>query len=435
MDADQIRSLQPAMRAFVRDFRDCFKRESTFEHFQLYLLGLQSDVARKNIELIALVAGVAVRTLQEFLQFFKWDHRRVNAKLQQRVMDHYGTDQAIGVLDPSAHAKRGPKTPGVQWQWCGETGKVDNCVIGQHLLYYNNDAENPFTCVLGSDLYLPKVWADDREACRKAGIPDEVEYRPKWRIGIDLTREAIANGVRFAWLTFDEEMGSVPDFWFELDSMGQRAVGEVRPHFRAWVKKPARRSSQAAHASRRVDNLVHHSPTFTRQYWREMKLKDTTRGPVTWQIKKARVYLVTHEGSKAVPTDRQYWLIGASNPQTGEMKYFISNAPANASLEAMLQAAFSRWHIEKWFERAKQQAGFGAFEVRTYTSLIRHWLCSRLAMLFLAEQTHRLRGEKSEDYVRASGSGRRGDRMEDLATQLGRIRKPDRTVELLATPQ
>jgi len=68
----------------------------------------------------------------------------------------------------------------------------------------------------------------------------------------------------------------------------------------------------------------------------------------------------------------------------------------------MLQAAFARWHIEKWFERAKQQTGFGAFEVRTYTSLIRHWLCSRLAMLLLAEQTHRLRGEKSADHVGAS---------------------------------
>jgi len=88
----------------------------------------------------------------------------------------------------------------------------------------------------------------------------------------------------------------------------------------------------------------------------------------------------------------------------GELKYFISNAPANASLESMLKAAFARWHIEKWFERAKQLAGFGAFEVRNHTSLIRHWLCSRLAMLFLAEQTHRLRGEKSEDHI---GTGRR----------------------------
>jgi len=404
MDADQIRSLQPAMAEFAGDFRDCFKRETTFEHFQRYMLGLQTDLDRKSIEPMALAAGVAVRTLQEFLQFFRWDHARVNARMQQRVMDLHGHDEAIGVLDPSAHAKRGDKTPGVQRQWCGETGKTDNCVIGHHLLYADNDPGNPFTCVIGSDLYLPESWAEDRERCREAGIPDEVGYRPQWRIGLDLTREAIGNGVRFSWLTFDEELGSVPAFWFGLDELGQRGVGEVRSNFRAWVKKPSCRSLRGEYASRRVDNLVRHSPAFTKQTWRAMEIKTTTRGAVNWQIKAARVHLVSHEDRVAQPTDRRYWLIAAQHPRTGEMKYFISNADANASLEAMLQAAFARWHIEKWFERAKQQAGFGAFEVRTYTSLIRHWLCSRLAMLFLAEQTRRLRGEKSADHV---GAGRR----------------------------
>ena len=412
MDADQIRSLQPAMAAFAADFRDCFKREATFEHFQRYMLGLQTELDRKSIEPIALAAGVPVRTLQEFLQFFKWDHARVNAYMQRRVMDRHGPrngEDAIGVLDPSAHAKRGDKTPGVQRQWCGETGKTDNCVIGHHLLYTDNHATNPFTCVIGSDLYLPQSWAEDRERCRQAGIPDDVAYRPQWRIGLDLVTEAIGNGVRLAWLTFDEELGSVPAFWYGLDALGQRAVGEVRPNFRAWVKKPSCRSLRGEHASRRVDNLVRHSPAFTRQNWRAVKIKTTTRGPVTWQIKTARVHLVTRDAKgNSVPTDRRYWLIAAKYPGTGEMKYFISNAPADTSLEATLQAAFARWHIEKWFERAKQQAGFGAFEVRTFTSLIRHWLCSRLAMLFLAEQTHRLRGEKSADHA---GAGRgRGQR-------------------------
>jgi SRSO17 transposase len=405
MDADQLRSLQPAMAGFACDFRDCFKREATFEHFGRYLLGLQTELDRKSIEPIALAAGVAVRTLQEFLQCFKWDHRRVNARMQQRVMDGHAGDQAIGVLDPSAHAKRGDKTPGVQRQWCGETGKTDNCVIGQHLLYTDNDPRNPFACVIGSDLYLPESWAQDRERCREAGIPDDVGYRPQWRIGLDLLREAIGHGVRLAWLTFDEELGSVPAFWYALDALGQRAVGEVRSNFRAWVTKPACRSLRGEHASRRVDNLVRHSPAFTQQPWRTMTIKATTRGPVTWRIKTARVHLVTHEGRVAQPTDRRYWLIVAKHATTGETKYFISNAPAGASLQPMLQAAFARWHIEKWFERAKQEAGFGAFEVRNYTSLIRHWLCSRLTMLFLAEQTHRLRGGKSAYHV---GAGRRG---------------------------
>jgi SRSO17 transposase len=119
------------------------------------------------------------------------------------------------------------------------------------------------------------------------------------------------------------------------------------------------------------------------------------------------VILVDTRGPVSVPTDRKYWLIVARNTTSDELKYFVSNAPSSANLQDMIQAAFARWHIEKWFERGKQEAGFGAFEVRTYKSLIRHWLCSRVAMYFLAEQTHRLRGEKSADP--AGASRRRGE--------------------------
>ena len=134
-----------------------------------------------------------------------------------------------------------------------------------------------------------------------------------------------------------------------------------------------------------------------------MKIKDTTRGEAKWEIKAARVHLLDTSCGASEPSDRQYWLIVARNPSTDEYKYFASNAAASIPIIAMLRAAFARWHVEKWFERAKQEAGFGAFEVRTYKSLLRHWLCSRIAMYFLADQTQRLRGEKSEDHA---GAGR-----------------------------
>ncbi len=138
-----------------------------------------------------------------------------------------------------------------------------------------------------------------------------------------------------------------------------------------------------------------------------MVIKDTTRGQCIWHVKSAQVYLVKHKDGKAYlpnPTDRTYWLIVAKNLKTGEIKYFVSNAPAKEKLETLMEIAFCRWHVEKWFERAKQECGFCAFEIRTYTSLIRHWLASRLAMYFLADQTNRLRGKKSKDYT---GTGSR----------------------------
>ena len=405
MTADQIRSLQPALAALLLGFRGCFKSRKSFDHFQRYLLGLMTDLKRKSIEPIALAAGVAVRTLQEFLAFFVWDHERVNVQLQQRVADEHGGQTAIGVLDASAHVKQGSKTPGVQRQWCGEVGKQENCVVGQHLLYTNNDPKNPFTCVLASDLYLPQAWAQDRPRCEAAGIPDELGYRPKWRIAIDQVESAIGQGVRFEWMTFDEDYGKVPAFWFELDRLGQQSIGEVPANFHCWPSRPHYHSLQAAHASKRVDQVCRYSPVFRDQHWQRVHIKDTTRGPTIWEIKAARVHLVDASTEPSRPTDRQYWLMVARNPSTQEYKYFVSNAPKAATLEEMLPAAFARWQVEKWFERAKQETGLGAFEVRTYQSLQRHWLCSRMAMYFLAAQTERLRGEKSADHVGAGGRG------------------------------
>ena len=438
MTGDQVASLQPALAALLAHFRPCFKREATFGHWQCYLLGLMADLKRRSIEPIALAAGVAVRTLQEFLAFFAWDDGRVRRMLQRRVTDEHGCDEAIGVIDASAHAKRGNKTPGVQRQWCGESGKVDNCVVGQHLLYTNNVRDNPFSCVLASDLYLPKRWAQDRDRCRAAGIPDEVEYRPKWRIAIDQIEETIGNGVRLSWITFDEDYGQIPAFWFELDRLGQRGIGEVRRNFLCWPTWPAHHSLRKEFAAKRVDNVCFHSRVFTSQKWRRMRIKETTRGWVIWEVKAARVHLVdatSADHNVSRPTDRLYWLVVARNPRTGEIKYFVSNASAGAGLERMMQVAFARWHVEKWFERAKQETGFGAFEVRTYRSLIRHWLCSAMVMYFLAAQTERLRGEKSADHAGASGGRGKPYGDEDVDLRMAHLRQDHQTMPILSVAQ
>ena len=263
MNADQIRSLQPALAALLERFRPFFARQTTFDHWHRYLAGLMADLKRKSIEPIALAAGVPVRTLQEFLAFFVWNEDRVGNALQQLVADEHGCDRAIGVLDASAHHKQGDKTPGVQRQWCGEQGKVENCVVGQHLLYTDNHPTNPFSCVLAGDLYLPKSWAQDRERCREAKIPDDVEYRPKWQIALDQVAQASGNGVRFSWVTFDEDYGRIPMFWFCLDALGQRGIGEVPRNFLCWPIRPACHSFQGPHAAKRVDNVCRHSPLFT----------------------------------------------------------------------------------------------------------------------------------------------------------------------------
>jgi len=437
MNTEQIRSLHEGLVDFLRPFRPCFRQQRSFEHLEAYGAGLLADLKRKSIEPIALAAGQDERTLQWFLSGSLWDHDRARTLLQYRVAAR-GDRRRIGVLDSSGHVKSGDKTPGVQRQWCGEVGKQENCVVGQHLLYTDNDPKNPFSCMLSSDLFLPEGWSQDRQRCRDAGIPDSLLHRPKWKIGIEQLEKALGNGVRFDWITFDEEYGSVPQFWFDLDRLGLRAVGEVQPRFNAWATPPACCSGRAEHSSKRVDHLVTYSPVFTSQPWVRYQVKIATRGPVVWEVKTAMVQLVAqpdpgHRGH-STPTDRKYWLIVARNPATKEMKYFISNAPASTPVEEMLQAAWARWHVEKWFERAKQEVGLGAFEVRTYQSLVRHWLICGMLMTFLTEQTIRFRGEKSGHHLRAGRPRRQPDRVVRLGPPTGQHRdgEPDKLLPSMA---
>ena len=403
MNAEQIASLEPRLASLLETFRDCFKRQKTFGYLRQYILGLMTDLNRKSIEPIALACGVAVRTLQEFLADFRWDHALAEDKIHHLVADRADEGGGIGIIDASGHPKRGNKTPGVHHQYCGENGKQDNCVVGQHLLYTDNDLVNPFSCMLCSDLYVPKAWTEDRVRCREAGIPADLEFRTKWQIAVAQIQRAIGNGVRFFWLVFDCDYGRVPKFWFALDRLGQQGVGEVPPNFSCWTRPPACHSGRAEHSSKRVAHVATYSPVFTKQSWRTIRVKDTTRGSQVWKFKAARVQLVAakdpgHRGH-SLPTDRRYWLIVADHVRTGERKYIVSNASRGADPRKLLVIMLSRWHVEKWFERAKEETGLGAFEVRTYTGLMRHWLCARIAMYFLADETRRLRGEKSADHA------------------------------------
>jgi len=420
MTGEQIASLQAELARFLEAYRPYFRREKTFGYLYKYLLGLMADLKRKSIEPIALAADLPVRTLQEFLSFFRWDHDRIDDALQRAVADRYATIEGLGILDASGHPKQGDKTPGVQHQYCGERGKQENCVVGQHLLYTDNDPANPFSCVLASDLYVPESWTEDRPRCREAGIPDELVFRTKWQIGLDQVRRAIGNGVRFSYVVFDADYGRVPRFWFGLDAMGQQGVGWVGPDFNCWTALPHWRSGRAEHTSKQVDHVTTYSPVFTQQPWRTVKVKEMTRGHSIWRFKVARVHLVAQKApgnhGPSIPTDRKYWLIVAENLHTHERKHLVSNAGEEADPAELLRIGLGRWHVEKWFERAKQEAGFGDFEVRTYVSLVRHWLCSRLAMFFLASQTKRLRGEKSAYHRGTSGHGGECPDVETLET-------------------
>lgn len=402
MTPKQMMALGTTFAAYLRLFRDCFTHERTAQHLHSYCRGLLSDLPRKSIEPIALVCGTVVRTLQEFLRDHVWDQDRMRAQLQQRLAQQSPPDSAddlgtIGVIDETSVAKKGTKTPGVHRQWCGSLGKIDNCIVTVHLAI----VRCLFKTLIDADLFLPEAWSDDRERCRKAAIPDEVVYRSKWQIALEQLDRAKANGLCLNWLTFDEYYGSKPGFLENLDGRsGMYYIGEVPRSFHVLAVRPRGKKPKKGWKGKRVDNLMRFSSALNRRDWQGVALARLTLDKQEWEVRSGQVYLV-RDGEL---TKRTYWLIVARNETTGEVKYFISNAPVDMPLERLLRVAFSRWNVEHAFRVVKTEIGFSHFEGRSYVALMRHMILCLVVMGFVAEHTERLRGEKPRDHPGAGVS-------------------------------
>jgi len=407
MTEEQVAGLGPAFAAYLQGFRPCFVTGNTFKHLGTYCQGLLSDLPRKSVEPIALAGGCAVRTLQEFPTHHAWDERRMRDEIQRRVAREHlpapagkpaGGVGVVGWVDETAVPKKGDKTPGVQRQYCGRTGKVDNCVVTVHLACRCGD----FAAMLDSDLFLPEqTWDADRDRRRAAHVPDEVIHTSKWLLALAQVKRALGNGVRFDWLTFDEGYGGKPGFLEGLEGWGLLYVCEVPKDLPCYPTRPKYRSLQRPFAPQRVDGAARHSKPFKGKPWTKVKLARKTLGAQAWEVRAAQVHLA-RDGR---PTDRTHWLIVARNPATGEVKYFVSSAPPRTALATLMKVAFTRAGVEHVLRLAKTEVGFGHYEGRTYRGLMRHMTLCQLVLLFAAEQTDRLRGEKPRGDGRADRPG------------------------------
>lgn len=408
MDAAEIRALWPALKRYLERFADCFSRSDTRAHLGTYVKGQLSDLPRKNCEPIADAAGMPPRTLQQFLSLLDWNHDGMRTTLQQLVACEHASPHSIGLVDETGCPKKGEKTPGVQTQWCGATGKKDNCVVSVHLGYAVDD----FHCLLDSELFLPESWSEDRARCRAAKIPDDMVHRPKPQIALELYDRACANGVHFEWLTFDELYGHSRDFLAGLRSRGQKYVAEVPVTFYGWTQEPGvthrtyrkhlhhgsvrktpRRKADSP-PPKAVGEHLQSSPELTRQRWRKFHVKDGEKGPQVWEAK--QVWFYPHDG-EGLPLEPVHLVIARNALAPQQIKYFIAFAPRETPLGVLLLVAFSRWRVERCFEDQKTELGFDHFEGRTYVGLLRHQLLTAVTHLFLSRMT--LLGRKKKSAV------------------------------------
>jgi len=421
MDVQGIRNIGKKLKAFLKQFDDCFYRSQPTRHLFNYMLGQMSGLQRKSVEPIALQAKTPPRTLQRFLSSVQWDHPRMRDRIQWFVAKEYAHPKAIGTVDETGHPKQGCHTAAVQRQYCGATGKIDNCVMSVHIGYTAGD----FQCLLDSDVYLPKEWANDMSRRKVAGIPDDVIYRKKADIALAQIRHALANGVRVTAWTFDEWYGRDGEFLDELEGLGQNYVGEVPSDFTGWLYEPdillcptaqdrhkrgrkkhfPRLSAKALPASE-VRNLLVYSRVFQKQKWKKFHVKNGDNGPIVWEIKHAPLY--RKQGEDGLPCGMHYLIIARNVRNPDEIKYFVSNmipGSKDITLEWLLWVGFSRWPIEKCFRQSKDELGMDHFETRSWDGIHRHLYISNLSLLFCAHIHQQLREKNDTKPVPDCGDG------------------------------
>jgi SRSO17 transposase len=381
MDDATLKVLESELSGYLQQFAPCFRSRPSREHLAVYVRGQLGTLQRKSVEPIAIQAHMPARTLQEFLGVHRWDERAMRSRVRTIVAAKHGNPEAIGVIDETSFNKKGCKTAGVKRQWCGHTGKIDNCVQTVHLTYVARE----FATIIDADLYLPEDWADDAQRRREAGVPDELTFRKKWEIALELLDQARRDGVILRWVTADEFYGRATQFLEGVAARGLQYVAEIPVSTCGWTTAGYTEGKE----HRRVDRLFQRGGPS----WVTYHVKETTKGPLVWRVRATR--FVPHAG-----TDRsEKWLLIAVNPLTGETKYFLSNASAETPIATLLTVAFTRWRIEHNFEESKQEIGLDHFEVRTYTAMQRHLAISMVSLLFLVEATINLKATTREDWT------------------------------------
>ena len=343
-----------------------FARAEPRQHVLTYLKGLLGPLERKNGWHIAEWAGDQTPDgVQRLLSKAKWDAGLVRDDLQRYIMEHLADSQAVLIVDETGFPKQGDKSAGVQAQYCGTTGHVENCQVGVFVAY----ATTCGATFLDRELYLPQSWTQDQQRRREAGIPDSIEYAPKTKLARQMIERVKASGIPFAWVVADALYGDDADLRTWLEDQQQPYVLAV--HSDEPVVLPTEQGMRMI-AVKDCVQLVDAMQGFER-----VSMGEGTKGARVFDWACLRVL---HHGID----DQQHWLlIRRSVVDPTHVTFYLVYGPIGTTLQEMVRVVGTRWKTEEIFEAAKEEIGFDQYEVRLWTSWYRHITLAMLAHAYL----------------------------------------------------
>ena len=341
-----------------------FYRTESRKHAEQYLRGLLAPLQRKNGWTIAEHVGEPEpKALQRFLNLSPWDVDGLLTLNRDYVLEHLASPEAILVADPTGFAKKGTKSVGVQRQYSGTMGRIDNCQIATFLGYVTPGRDR---VLLDRRLYLPeKSWLADPARCAEAGVPADTTFQTRPQQVIEMIDDAIQAGVPFAWFTADEEFGQNPGLCTHLEETGVSYVMAVPKNTL---------HTDAAAVRTQLNDLA---PQLNHTAWQRRACGIGKKG--------YRVYdwALLDTGHP----DHQHLI--RKSIDDGELAFYHCYNPKHAGFGDLVTVAGARWPIEECFGSGKNEVGLDEYQVRKYNAWHRHITLAMLAHSFLTITAHK----------------------------------------------
>jgi SRSO17 transposase len=305
--------------------------------------------------------------MQRLLSNARWDARQVRDDLRGYVTEQLGDPGGVLIVDETGFVKKGTKSAGVQRQYSGTAGRVENCQLGVFLAY----ASPAGRALIDAELYLPRSWTEDPGRCAEAGVPAELGFATKPALARFMLGRALDAGIPARWATADEAYGQDRKFRVFLE---QRRLGYV-------VAVPCSQSvgpgTGYGSTGSRADALAAAAPA---QAWKRLSAGDGTKGPrlYDWALATLPIVRDPSEGYE------RWLLIRRSIPDPAELAFYLCFGPAGTTISQLVRIAGARWAIEECFASAKNETGLDHYQVRRYDAWHRHITLAMLAHAYLA---------------------------------------------------
>lgn len=390
MTLSELDQWQESFEQFHARFADLFERSESREQAKKYLHGLLANVGRKNSWQLAEVVGDGIPDrMQRLLYRVPWDAEAARDRLQQFVIEAFGDEDGIGVVDETSFPKAGNKSVGVAKQYCGTLGKLENCQVSTVLSYVGKGSH----VFLDRRLYLPEAeWSWDGERRAEACVPESVPFETKPEQAITMLLHAWEMGMPMKWVTGDEVYGDSPRLRKTIQTAGRFYVLAVAANTRVWKERPAlqKPEEQTGGRPRRAWRLAEGSPksqmvseivaAWPRKTWQRLAVMEGEKGPITYDWACQPVV----ESRDQLPGPDVWLLSRRSISKRDELAYYLCYAPPATPLRVLIWVASSRYTVEQCIKEAKGETGLDEYEVRFWHSWHRHITLSMMAHAWLA---------------------------------------------------